>query len=239
MRQYERAQEAARKKANYLEFVQKPIDVHPDYVIRVGAIIQRDPIILPPLDDIEREYWQWKFERDNQQSLGFMDFTPEAERTLYKYNAQGRRLVDIVPEEAVESVEYMDDNSNLRNIARLLDQKLYFAIKTKADPQHWTLPSFTFTSQKQPLHIFLRRHLKDIFTQCQLYHVARVPVAHYLANRKAPMEATFYFRSHLVQGDLGVLHFPDAIDYSWLSSDEMAQASEPEWYSSLRPILSY
>jgi hypothetical protein len=230
--------EAARLQAEQA-FKDEPIDLDPRYLLRIGAIIQRDPLVMRKLPEVEEEYAKYRFLEDAQQSRGLLLLSDAEEDTGIRADANGVRYFNIPPEESESPVEYSTDDSNQKNLGRMLDRKLYLAIKPIHAPNQWTFPAFLYSKEHEGLHQCLRSILTPIFPEAQLYHLGPTPVAHHMEKHDGQRQlATFYLKSILIQGDVRNLRIAEALDYGWLTKEELEKGSDPRWFRSLAPILS-
>lgn len=226
------------------EFRAQPVDIDPQYQLRVGALIQRDPLVIRELREVEKEYMRHRYVEDAIQSRGLLTLDTEAESGI-RTAPDGTRYFNVAPEESEPPLEYSTDCQNVKNLGRHLDRKLYLAIRIPRAPTLWTLPSFLYTPPSkgnQGLQPFLNRRLDRIFARAQLYHLGQAPIAHFLEDlnntNTNTMLATFYFKSVLIQGDVKQLEFPEALDYGWLTREEIQQNSDPEWFAKIGIIFS-
>lgn len=245
-RMQEKAADEEMKRKEKEDFENQPITIDPSYIIKVGAILQRNPIIMNPLNEFEEEYMKYRQTKDSINTRGLLEFTGSSEensagiRTL----PNGERYFNVVPEERTPPPEYSTDEGNLKNLARKLDRKLYLTIRPCFNPSIWTFPSFLYSPDfKEGIHSVVRNRLDEILPNAQLYHLGHAPVAHFVERLKAPIEnvkniATFYLKSQLIAGDIRNFKIPEALDFAWLTKEEIQEQSDPMWFKSLSPILS-
>lgn len=222
------------------DFKNLPIDLDPRFILRVGVIIQRDAIVMRTVPEVEEEYLKYRFREDALQSRGLLQLTESEEETGIRTDLNGVRYFNVPPEDAEPPVEYSTDDSNLKNLGRLLERKLYLSIKPVHSPNQWTFPAFLYSPPHEGIHLSLRSVIDPIFSQAQLYHLGPTPIVHHLEKDPETKKeiATFYLKSILIQGDVRDLRFPEALDYGWLSKEELENISDPKWFRSVSPVLS-
>ena len=229
------------------DFENQPIVIDPNYIIKVGAILQRNPIIMKPLDEFEEEYMKYRHTKDSLKTRGLFEFVGSNEDNSngIRTTPDGEKYFNIVPEEPVPLLEYSRDDKNLKNLGRKLERKIYLSIRPCHNPSFWTFPSFLFTPDfKEGIHSVVRSRLDEIFPNAQLYHLGHAPLAHFVERLKTPIEnakniATFYLKSQLIAGDIRNIIIPESLEFAWLTKEELRERSDPLWFKSLDPILSF
>jgi hypothetical protein len=242
----EKAFDDEKKRKEKEDFENQPIIIDPTFIIKVGAILQRNPITMSQLNEFEEEYMRYRHVKDSIKTRGLFEFTGGDEENSAGIRAMpnGDRYFNIVPEEPAPPLEYSTDEGNLKNLGRKLDRKLYLSIRPSYNPSIWTFPSFLYSnSLKEGIHSVVRERLNEIFPNAQLYHLGHAPLAHFVEHLKSPIEnakniATFYLKSQLISGDIKNFKVPEALEFAWLTKEEIQEKADPHWFKSISPILS-
>lgn len=203
-----------------------------DYAIMTVSLLQRIPIVMAPLSEIEKEYAKYR------QNL-------EAEKARGTFNIgtmKGGSAISVAAAELdVPEVIDLNEEANSKDLSRKLQRKLYFCLK---DEGKWTLPMARFTENDSALHSHAQNILSQVLAPSeglQLYHLGNAPVAFHFdkfADRIAPPFGAkhFFFRSQLVAGKVRVSSNYE--EHGWFSKEELKEKLASEIYESIEPIIT-
>ena len=165
---------------------------------------------MKKLPEVEEEYLKYRLREDALQSRGLLLLSEAEEDTGIRTDPNGVRYFNVPPEEPESPVEYSTDNTNLKNLGRMLDQNLYFAINPVYAPTRWTFPAFLYSPEYEGIHLSLRSVIDPIFSQAQLYHLGPTPIAHHIEKDETKWKdiATFYLKSILIKGGISRTQSP-------------------------------
>ena len=204
-----------------------------DYAIMSVALLQRNPIVMRPLSEIETEYAKYRQNLEAEKSRG----------TFNIGNSKGTSNAISVAAAELDVPESIDLNESAqpKDLSRKLHRKLYLCLE---DEGKWTLPMTRFVETDHALHSTAQTLLSEILAPSeglQLYHLGAAPVAFHFdkfADRVAPPLGAkhFFFRSQLVAGKVRVL--PKYEEYGWFSKEELKEKLSSEIYESIEPVIS-
>ena len=217
--------------------------LHPNCAIIASLVLQRNPIVMKPLNEVEQEYSKFREMVDAERSSGIFH-VPSSNDTGAKSNASMVTEVQMLKAEPDSKID--NDTQDPR---RHLHRKLYFVVKNELGGGRWTFPSLRFNERieedrgEQGLHEHALRAAKEILSpssSLELYQVGKSPVAFlhekYTDRLAAPFSAKhFFFRSHCIAGKIGV---NGVEDHAWLLKEELKHALDDEYYAAVEPVLS-
>lgn len=208
-----------------------------DYAIMTVALLQRNPIVMRPLSEIEKEYAKYRQNLEAERARGTFNIG-----TSSKGNSGGGSAISVAAAEldVTEAIE-LNEEAHPKDLNRKLHRKLYLCLK---DGGKWTLPMSRFSETDSALHSHVQTLLSEILAPSEglnLYHLGTAPVAFHFdkfGDRVAPPLGAkhFFFRSQLVAGKIRVL--PKYEEYGWFSKEELKDILTNEVYESIEPVIN-
>ena len=214
------------------------VKLNNDYAIITVALLQRNPIVMRPLSDIEKEYAKYRQNLETERARGTFNIG-----TSSKGNSSGSSVISVAAAELdVNKTVELNEEAHPKDLNRKLHRKLYLCLKDGGGK--WTLPMSRFTETDSALHSHAQTLLSEILAPSeglQLYHLGTAPVAFHLdkfGDRVAPPFGAkhFFFRSQLVAGKIRVL--PKYEEYGWFSKEELKDNLSNDVYESIEPVIN-
>lgn len=202
--------------------------------IRVAAIIERLPVILPDKPQWEQEYMDLRdyldtFGKVYPKELGFM---PDDYQEVAGNPTTEEDLLALLPEGIRPSPRETeaDKVGDVKTLDRKLKERVYLAILPRSGDEElsWTFPTVTH-EEGETLLDSAKRALKPNCGTLDLIYMSNCPLAvdtiAYPKHKRDQFygEKIFYMKVQRDDGDVN----PDQIlgktqDYAWLAKDEMA-----------------
>ncbi|KAI8848718.1 hypothetical protein BC829DRAFT_362341 [Chytridium lagenaria] len=229
-----------------------------DASIEIGLVVKRNPVVLRPLSNFEREYLRYK---ENNERLQAKDFNYEfyfkrgsvaEQRWMESQKSAGADFKHPAPvrnhdEEFTSILESSrknltsDKDGNLESLDRKLDRSLYLLVRDGKN--QWKFPSGQLNPEEL-LHEAAERHLKH---QCgsglETWMVGKAPVGlSKNSSRKVLVDfvkslITFYMKAHVISGKMEAN--ADFIkEHAWLTKEEILTKVSPELWDSSKDMLS-
>lgn len=210
------------------------VKLNNDYAIMTVSLLQRNPIVMRPLSEIEKEYAKYRQNLETEKARGTFNIGTASSS---KGNAISVAAAEIQVPENVE----LNEGAHPKDLSRKLDRKLYFLLK---DGGKWTLPMSRFNESSEALHSHAQTLLSEILAPSaglQLYHLGSAPVAYHFdkfGDRVAPPFGAkhFFFRSQLVAGKIRV--DPKYEEYGWFSKEELKEKLAGDVFESIEPVIT-
>ena len=210
-----------------------------DYAIMAVSLLQRNPIVMRPLSQIELEYSKYRQNLEIEKARGTFNIAADS----------GKITSGSIPVGEIEllnklALNDLNDDGNAKDLGRKLDRKLYLCLKDEMSGK-WSLPMTRFDQPDSALHLEAQKSLSDLLSRSQnleLYHLGAAPVAFYLEKftdrSAAPFGCKhFFFRSQLVAGRVRIdaKRYPE---YGWFSREEMAEKLPRDMFESIEAVVS-
>jgi hypothetical protein len=192
--------------------------------IFASMLLQRNPIIMQPLTELEVEYGKYRESLQADFSKGtfqlVMDKAHAAETTAPRKPHLGKELL----------IDEADTS-----LSRQLHRKLFLIIQEKGSGE-WRLPRMQHQEEHDgPLHETARKALEDaVGTSCEVHQVGRSPLGHCRLSNK---EDEFIFKSQLLAGDV-VINSASIASYKWANKEEAQQLLGSLFNAAADSILS-
>ncbi|KAJ3087901.1 54S ribosomal protein L17 mitochondrial, partial [Quaeritorhiza haematococci] len=122
---------------------------------------------------------------------------------------------------------------NCRTLNRALDRTLYLVVSSDADgqEQRWRFPQVP-VQEDMLLHQAAESLLENEFgAQMDTWIVGRVPVGHFVGNKKGGMEKVFFMKGHYLTGNVQ-LQNRNVKSYAWLTKEELEHILPKDYYNS-------
>lgn len=208
------------------------------YNVIAAALLQRNPIVMRPLTEIEKEYSKYRQNLEVERSRGTFN--------IGSSSIKSNSTVTVNEAHVPEQVE-VNDELGSKELSRKLHRKLYLCLKDETG--QWTLPMTKFNLQEDKesgLHSKSHNLLKDLLAPSvglQLYHLGAAPVAFHLEKYSdrvvAPLGAKmFFFRSQLVAGRVRLQTSEKISDYGWFCREEMEEIFSKDLFESIKPVIT-
>lgn len=155
------------------------------YQLLVGSILVRNPLVLRPLTEFEAAYEQYQGLIQQEKARGVFDILTTQRQELAKLGDSSRETA--VPEFPLDPA-YVAADDNEQSLMRRLERKLYMVVQDERG--EWRFPVRRVWNAERPLHLVCRQLVEEsVGTECEVYHVGRAPVAHFvdtMPDRLAP-----------------------------------------------------
>lgn len=212
------------------------VKLNNDYAIMTVALLQRNPIVMRPFSEIEKEYAKYSQNLETEKARGTFNIGG-------KGNGPGGNAISVAAAELdiPETIE-LNEEAHPKDLSRKLHRKLYLCLRDGSGK--WTLPMSRFTEPDSALHSHAQTLLSDILapsTGLQMYHLGCAPVAYHFdkfGDRVAPPLGAkhFFFRSQLVAGKIRL--DPKYEEYGWFCKEELKEKLPSDVYQSIEPVIS-
>jgi hypothetical protein len=207
-----------------------------DYAIMTVALLQRNPIVMRPPSEIEKEYAKYRQNLGTEKARGTFNIGTASSKS----GSNSAISVAAAGLDIPENVE-LNEEAHPKDLRRKLHRKLYLCLK---DGGKWTLPMSRFTETDSALHSNAQTLLSEILAPSsglQLYHLGAAPAAYHFdkfGDRVTPPYGAkhFFFRSQLVAGKIQVV--PKYEEYGWFSKEELKEKLPNDFYESIEPIIT-
>ncbi|KAJ1666454.1 hypothetical protein EV178_002241 [Coemansia sp. RSA 1646] len=127
-----------------------------------------------------------------------------------------------------------DAAGDLRSLERKLDRTLYLLVKDSKKEGQWVFPQGAVEAE-EALHQAARRSLRSACGgNMDVWTVGCGPVGHHEAGDRT---TTFFIKGHILRGQAK----PDstlASDFKWATREEIESAVSPEYWRSVKDMLS-
>ena len=209
-----------------------------DYAVMTVALLQRNPVVMRPLSEIEKEYSKYRQNLEIEKSRGSFNIVSSS-----KNGGSNISIYVAAAEISVPETVELNEKAHHKDLSRKLDRKLYFCVK-EGDGK-WSLPMARFSEPHTALHSHAQTFLSEIFAPSnglQMYHLGSAPVAYHFEKFgdrvAAPFGAKyFFFRSQLVAGKIGV--DPTKYEeYGWFSKEELKENLASDFFDSFESIIT-
>ncbi|RKP26320.1 NUDIX hydrolase domain-like protein, partial [Syncephalis pseudoplumigaleata] len=227
--------------------------------IVVGTILSRPPQITRDLTDFETAYFAHRQEAARASAPVFpVEFYfkkgSEMER-VWKRRERGElaaeewdalrsqidgQRVEVTPRDAL-----FDSKDSRQSLNRALKDNLYLVVKRDRSRYQWQFPQGGLEADEL-LHQAAKRELaEECGRDMDVWFVGRRPVGfHQYAYPAEHIKAcpehdgakVFFMRAHIFAGQAKV-DGKEAVDFAWLTRQELAQTFEPDYYAAIKDLL--
>lgn len=213
-----------------------------DYAIMAVSLLQRNPIVMRPLSQIEFEYSKYRQNLESEKARGTFHIGAD-----YGKNSSIGSSVPVAEVELMNKLAFADLNEQGKptDLGRKLDRKLYLCLKERIN-EKWSLPMVRFDQPDSALHLEAQKSLTNLLSDTspglELYHLGAAPVAFHLEkfeDRSNPPYGLkyFFFRSQLVAGRVRIdkEKYPE---YGWFCKEEMKEKLSKDLFGSIDAVIS-
>lgn len=209
--------------------------VRDGYLIRASVLVERLPLVAPPLEPWEAEYAHLR----REQAVFDAGTMPAFIRDDYADFLRTQKHDMYYEGDLVTSEE-----GDLRSRNRVLDQTLFLLTKAAKGKHPWHFPTGTLREGESLTGIVQRRLLQECGSSLDVFLTGNSPIAHHVLELPEEKQdgyrgvKTFFLRGYVTSGNADIAK-SNNVDFQWATKAALPALLSKSVFSSVEGVLDH